>query len=100
MPDGERVKKNGRPAIVEDNRIWKVGELEVTTALISMCIKEDLNQTLTELASRVAVDKCRPLGESLAVLRELESRGRLGYYEDIGMTWVPWEPKTERKRKK
>ena len=77
---GKVKKKGGCPPDEDDPRIWKVGELEITTALISMCIKEDLNQTLEELASRVAVDKCRPLGESLAVLRELEEKGRLGYY--------------------
>ena len=97
----EKVKKKGgRPPDEDDLRIWKVRELEITTALISMCIKEDLNQTLTELASRVAVDKCRPLGESLAVLRELEEQGRLGYYNDFGTDWIPWKAKKERKRRK
>ncbi len=97
---GKVKNKGGRPPDEDDPRIWKVGELEITTALISMCIKENLNQTLTELASRVAVDKCRPLGESLAVLRELEEKGRLGYYNNLGMDWIPWEPKKERKKRK
>lgn len=97
---GKVKKKGGCPPDEDDPRIWKVGELEITTALISMCIKEDLNQTLEELASRVAVDKCRPLGESLAVLRELEEKGRLGYYNNLGTEWIPWKPKKERKRKK
>ena len=88
---GKVKNKVGRPPDEEDPRIWKVGELEITTALISMCIKEDLNQTLVELASRVAVDKCRPLGESLAVLRELEEQRRLGYYDNSGLNWAPWE---------
>lgn len=97
---GKVKNKGGRPPDEEDPRIWKVGEMEITTALISMCIKEDLNQTLTELASRVAVDKCRPLGESLAVLRELEEQGKLGYYNDFGTDWIPWEANKERKKRK
>ena len=97
---GKVKNKCGRPPDEDDPRIWKVGELEITTALISMCIKEDLNQTLTELASRVAVDKCRPLGESLAVLQELQEQGRLGYYNNLGTEWIPWEAKKERKKRK
>ena len=97
---GKVKNERGRPPGEDDPRIWKVRELEITTALISMCIKENLNQTLTELASRVAVDKCRPLGESLAVLRELEEKGKLGYYNNLGTEWIPWKPKKERKKKK
>ena len=88
---GKVKNKVGRPPDEEDPRIWKVGELEITTALISMCIKEDLNQTLVELASRVAVGKCRPLGETLAVLRELEEKGDLGYYDEKTLEWTRWE---------
>lgn len=40
------------------------------------------------------------MGESFAVLRELEEQGRLGYYNDFGTDWIPWEANKERKRKK
>lgn len=95
--------KRGRPyAGVESDLIWKVErgdpKRNVTITTISMCIKEDMGQSLAELAERVAKCKNRPIPESLAVLRELHDSGKLGYYDDVTMNWKRWEP-GRRKRK-
>lgn len=52
-----------------------------TFALISMCIKEDFEQSLEQLALRVAINKGRPPMEALTVLRSLKEQGMLGYYD-------------------
>lgn len=52
-----------------------------TFALISMCIKEDFEQSMEELALKVAINKGRPPMEALAVLRSLKESGMLGYYD-------------------
>lgn len=53
-----------------------------TYALISMCIKEDFDQSIEQLALRLAADKCRKPTECLSVLRRLRKSGRLGYYDE------------------
>ena len=89
-------KKAGRPAKrPPPTLIWRVErdnpENDITLALISIDIKEDLSQTIEELAARVARDKERPYGETLAVLRELQSKGDLGFYDDKTQQWTRWE---------
>lgn len=51
-------------------------------ALISMCIKENPDQSLPELALRLSAYKSRPPRECLTVLKRLEDCGKLGYYDD------------------
>ena len=97
--DEEKRQRRGRPSSVDDpeyNLIWKVdrrsNKRNITLATISMCIKDDMNQSLEELAERVAECKARPFGESLAVLRELSENGKLGYYDNVTMVFRKWEP--------
>lgn len=92
--------KAGRP--YTPRRIWAVDRFDrnnsSTCAVISMCIKEDYNQTLAELAERLSKLKARPLSECLAVLRDLKKNGNLGYfvYRD-GYYFRRWEPGRKRK---
>lgn len=60
---------------------WDIGYGGCTIAHISMCIEEDFNQTLEELAARVAESKECPYEEALKVLCELKEQGRLIYYD-------------------
>lgn len=64
----------------------------VTLALISMCIKEDMEQSIENLAIRGAANKERPVEECLAVLRELRDKGDLGYYDRMTKEWTEWMP--------
>ena len=59
-----------------------------------MCIKEDMDQTLEELAERVKKCKRRPGDECLAVLKELKEKGHLGYFiwdGKSGYYYKKWE---------
>ena len=96
-----KKKKVGRTKVVGEMRLrtWAVDPGDPnnnsTLPVISMCIKDDMNQTLSELAERVAKCKCRPVGECLAVLRELKKKGHLGYFisdEESGFLLRKWEP--------
>lgn len=60
-----------------------------TFALISMCIKDDFNQSIRQLALRLSVYKSRPPMECLNILRMLKNAGRLGYYDSdrVFRTW-------------
>ena len=53
-----------------------------TFALISMCIKEDLNQSIEQLALKLSAYKCRKVSECLLVLRRLQRNNLLGYYDN------------------
>lgn len=64
-----------------------------TLAHISMLIKEDMLQTLDELAERLAEERYMGKKECLTVLEELEQKGKLGYFSEDGkMCWIPWKP--------
>lgn len=56
-------------------------ELNRTFALISMCIKENYNQSMDDLAGRLSALKSRPKDECLRILKRLASDGKLGYYD-------------------
>ncbi len=75
--------------------IWSLNFYEptrnTTYALISMCIKEDFDQSLDELAMRVSRCKERPKSECLKVLRELRECGKLGYYDDYTLRFHTWK---------
>jgi len=53
-----------------------------TYALISMCIKEDFEQSLEKLALRLSTEKGVHPTECLSVLLDLREAGRLGCYDD------------------
>ena len=52
-----------------------------TFALISMCIKDDYNQSIYELAEKLSILKSRSFDECLAILGRLAKSGKLGYYD-------------------
>ncbi len=100
LRDEEKPRKNrrGRPNVSDKIPIWAVSNEGVssgrTIALISMCIKDGMNQSLSSLAERVSEMKGRPYGECLAVLRELRKKGKLGYYDDE-FRLIKWKPGKE-----
>ena len=61
-----------------------------TFALISMCIKEDFNQSIEQLALRVAAYKSVSPTLALKVLSYLSASGKLGYYDDKTLSFIPW----------
>ncbi len=61
-----------------------------TFALISMCIKEDLNQSIEQLALRLAAYKAVSPTLALKVLSSLSICGKLGYYDDKTLHFIPW----------
>ncbi len=89
--------KRGRKK-VEPPPVWSVNFYDPkknrTFALISMCIKENYNQSLSELAFRLSVNKSRPVAECLRVLKKLEASGKLGYYDENRM-FRKWESKED-----
>ena len=95
-------RKKGRQKVGE-LPIWAVGDEATsrrrTFAFISMCIKDDPEQSIEELAEKVAEFKQRPYGECLAVLRELRKKGELGYYSDE-YRLIPWETGRRERRKR
>lgn len=86
--------------------VWAVNPFDaknsVTCAVISMCIKEDYNQTLPELAERLSELKERPVSECRAVLRDMKKRGTLGYFvcdDNNGFYFRRWEPGRKKKNR-
>ena len=61
-----------------------------TFALISMCIKDDFDQSIEELAFRVAKQKSVSPAKALEVLLNLKARGQLGYYDNITRHFINW----------
>ena len=62
-----------------------------TFALISMCIKDDFQQSIEELALRVAKYKSVSQASALKVLLYLKKRGLLGYYDNITLHFLKWK---------
>ena len=60
-------------------------------ALISMCIKDNLNQSIDELALRVAKQKSVSPASAMQVLLDLKERGLLGYYDDKTLHFIKWK---------
>ena len=69
----------------EDPKTWALDfhdpENNRTFALISMCIKDDFDQSIEELAVKVSFCKSRPYSECLRILKRLSFYGKLGYYD-------------------
>lgn len=88
-------KRTGRPPSRESIPVWAIDYDDPaknrTLALISMCIKEDYSQSLSELAMRLALCKARSHDECLEKLLELQSIGHLGYYDDATRIFCVWE---------
>lgn len=86
-------QRRGRPPL-KKQPVWSLDFYEptrnITYAVISMCIKEDLEQSLDELATRLSRCKERPRSECLRVLRELSLCGKLGYYDDYTLRFRTW----------
>lgn len=61
-----------------------------TFALISMCIKEDFEQSIEQLALRLSAYKYVPPSECLEVLIGLKNSGKLGYYDDNNKLFRTW----------
>ena len=84
--ESESPRRRGRKPTRDSIPIWSLSfynpKRNRTFALISMCIKDDFEQSLSSLALRVAMCKKRPAGECLAILRDLKRHGLLGYYDD------------------
>ena len=85
----ENVIREKRPrgrARKEKPPIWSLEfynpSKNTSFALISMCIKENPDQSLSELALRLSAYKSRPPRECLTVLGRLEECGKLGYYDE------------------
>lgn len=66
-----------------------------TFALISMCIKDDFDQSIAELALRVAAYKSVSPAKAQEVLLHLKKRGQLGYYDDKTLHFVKWKETEE-----
>ncbi len=85
-------KKRGRRKLPRQ-KIWSLDfydpQQSITYALISICIKEDFDQSLEQLAMRLSIWKSRPIRECMRVLRKLKKTGKLGYYDEsrVFRTW-------------
>lgn len=88
-------KKAGRPATRHLIPVWALDFDDPmgnrSYAIISMCIKEDYSQSLSELATRLALCKNRPHDECLAILLRLRDDGHLGYYDDETQIFCNWK---------
>lgn len=75
---------------------WELDDMfSATYAHISMCIKEDMKQTLCDLALRMALDKQVPLEDAVEKLIKLRQEDRLFYLRsDSTGAYVPvrWMP--------
>lgn len=60
--------------------IWDFEPMSATFAVISLCIKDDLSQSLEALAHRLADVKCEPVEVCYSKLKELKEKGELYYY--------------------
>lgn len=60
---------------------WDFRPMSATFAVISLCIKDDLNQSLEELANRLSEVKCEPVEVCYSMLKELQNQGKLYYYD-------------------
>lgn len=71
---------------------WSLGPSGCNYALISMCIKEDLQQTAGELALRLVNEKQIPYASAAYVVAWLRQNGKL-YYFDSDKCIHLWKPK-------
>lgn len=78
---------------------WSLGPAGCSYTLISMCIKEDLQQTAGELALRLAKEKQIPYTSTAYVVALLRQNGRL-YYFDGDKSICFWKPKVVIKARK
>ena len=59
---------------------WDFRPMSATFAVISLCIKDDMSQSLEELAHRLADVKYEPVEVCYKKLKELQAKGELYYY--------------------
>ena len=82
-----------------DYGIWQTesydNEHNISLSLISCCIKDDLQQTLGELALRVSFVRKLPFLEVARHLAELRKNNKLGYFQELStgdMYYKHWHP--------
>lgn len=91
LPEVKPKKRGRRPK--PPTPVWSLDFYNpagnMSFALISMCIKEDFEQSIEQLALRLSIWKMRPPRECLSVLRRLRRSGKLGYYDKdhVFRTW-------------
>ena len=73
---------------------WDLYNGGSSLALISGCILDNMNQTITQLAVRIAYFKQIDPHDALLKLKWLRRMGMLGYYEysSGNYVWKRWEP--------
>lgn len=80
------IKRPRGRARKEKPPVWSLcfydASKNTTYALISLCIKEDPDQSLEQLALRLSAYKSRPPRECLRILKKLKAAGKLGYYDE------------------
>jgi DNA-binding Lrp family transcriptional regulator len=93
---GYKVKLLGlRAKVREPRRIncyWDDKPGSATRAIVSICIKENPSQSLTELAERVAKCINADVSEVYERLSDMHKRGKLGVYDEF-YRYVAWRPK-------
>lgn len=62
-----------------------------TFALISMCIKDNFEQSIEELALQIATLKSVSPATTLKILLQLKERGQLGYYDNKTLRFAQWK---------
>lgn len=79
-----------------DDRIFEANERaqDVSFALLSLCIKDDLSATWAEIVARYAAIRRTPFLETALALKALvASQGSFFYYADNGDQIIPWTPR-------
>lgn len=71
---------------------WSLGPMGCSYAMISLCIKEDFQQTASDLAYRLAENKKIPFTATAYVVSLLRKKGRLYFYDDDQCVHL-WEPR-------
>ena len=71
--------------------LWSFAPNGTSWALISVCIKEDPNQSYAALANRLAQTKSMSYTGAAYMVATLRNEGRLAYYDDLH-DLQPWKP--------
>lgn len=71
---------------------WSLSPAGCSFALISLCIKDDLQQTASDLAFRLAQEKKIPFTSAAYVVHYLRKKGKLYFYDNDLYIHI-WEPR-------
>lgn len=83
--EGEKEPKTAREAKLEKS--------DVGLAMLSCCIKDNLDATWAEICARYAATRRLPFLEIAIKLKELDKTHELRYYDDESKEPVIWHPK-------